>query len=62
MDGAYREAFADPDGRYRSRAVPDFWLRPGWLRRDPLPNALACLAEIAPEAMRAALGGGAEDV
>ena len=55
VGGRYREAFAEPDGRYHSTAVPGFWLRPEWLRQDPLPNALTCLAAIAPDAVRAAL-------
>ena len=55
VGGAYRAAAADADGRYRSPAVPGFWLRPAWLEQDPLPNALACLAEIDPEVLRAAL-------
>ena len=51
----YQEAFAEADGRYHSTAVPGFWLRPEWLRQDPLPNALTCLAAIAPDAVRTAL-------
>jgi Uma2 family endonuclease len=56
-DGSYREVHPDPDGRYRSSTLPGFWFRPDWLRQDPLPNALNCLAEIAPGAIRGALAG-----
>jgi Uma2 family endonuclease len=55
VDGAYRSVAAGADGRYRSPAIPGFWLRPAWLEQDPLPDALACLAEIDPEVLRAAL-------
>lgn len=41
----------DADGRFHSRVLPGFWLRPEWLRQDPLPNPLACLLEIAPDAL-----------
>ncbi len=54
-DGTYRHVPLDSDGRYRSAAVPGFWFRPDWLWHDPLPDALACFAAIAPDAVRAAL-------
>ncbi len=57
IDGIYRPVMPDADGRYHSAVVPGFWLRPAWLEQDPLPNALACLAEVDPEILRAALGG-----
>jgi Uma2 family endonuclease len=55
VGGRFQEAFAEADGRYHSTVVTGFWLRPEWLRQDPLPNALTCLAAIAPDAVRAAL-------
>jgi len=48
-DGRYGEAPLDADGRYHSAMLPGFWLRPAWLWQEPLPNVLACLAEIAPD-------------
>ena len=53
--GAYRAAAPDADGRYRSPAVPGFWLRPAWLEQDPLPDALDCLFEVAPDLLAAKL-------
>ncbi len=57
VDGVYLPVAPEADGRYYSAVVPGFWLRPSWLEQDPLPNALACLAEVDPEILRAALGG-----
>ncbi len=54
-DGTYRRVPPDADGRYRSAALPGFWFRPDWLWQEPLPDALACFATIAPDAVRAAL-------
>ncbi len=48
-DGTYRLVALDADGRYRARVLPGFWLRPDWLWRDPLPDAMDVLLEIAPE-------------
>ena len=55
VDGGYQAVLPDVDGRYHSLVVPGFWFRPDWLWQAPLPNALACLAAIAPDAVRAAL-------
>jgi hypothetical protein len=55
VDGAYRPIPLDADGRLRSTVVDGFWLRPTWLSQDSPPNALECLAEIAPDALHAAL-------
>jgi hypothetical protein len=56
VDGACRAEPLDAEGRYHSPALPGFWLRPDWLRQDPLPDPWRLLAEIAPAAMWAALG------
>jgi len=47
-EGTYEPVPLDAEGRYHPIVIPGFWFRPAWLRRDPLPNPLACLAEIAP--------------
>ncbi len=57
VDGAYVEMPLDAEGRYWSAALPGFWLRPEWLWQEPPPNTLSILAEIAPDAVRAALAG-----
>jgi len=54
IDGLYRAVPPDEDGRYRSAALPGFWLRPDWLWQEPLPDTLTCLLAIAPEAIAAA--------
>ena len=51
-EGVCQEAAPDNDGRYRSTAVPGFWLRPEWLWQEPLPNPARLMAEIAPHAWR----------
>ena len=51
VDGIYRAAPLDADGRYHSAVLPGFWLRPDWLWQEPLPNSLACLNEIAPDVL-----------
>lgn len=56
--GNYEPLPLDADGRVHSRVLPGFWLRPAWLRQDPLPDPLACLVEIAPDALSAASRGG----
>ena len=45
-DGRYAAVPPDDDGWYHSRVMDGFRLRIGWLRADPLPDPLACLAEI----------------
>lgn len=37
-NGLYREVGLDERGRYHSSAVHGFWLEPGWLWQDPLPD------------------------
>jgi len=56
VGGRYQAATLDGEGRYQSLVLPGFWLRPEWLRQDPLPDPWRLLAMIAPEEMRAALG------
>lgn len=56
--GDYATIPPDADGRYHSAVVPGFWLRPEWLREDPLPDELTILSAIAPRVLRAATGGG----
>ncbi len=53
--GRYQEMEADAQGRYHSVVLPGFWLRPDWLWQSPLPDPLATLAQIAPDALRHAL-------
>lgn len=48
VDGRYEPIPPDAAGRVHSTVLPGFWLRPEWLRRDPLPDPLACLTEIDP--------------
>jgi Uma2 family endonuclease len=43
----YRLALEGNEGEYRAPAVPGFWLRIEWLWREPLPEALRVLGEIA---------------
>jgi Uma2 family endonuclease len=54
-DGKYRAMALDDDGRYHSRSLPGFWIKPSWFWQAPLPNPLTLLAQIAPEALQAAL-------
>jgi Uma2 family endonuclease len=51
--GTYREVTPGAGGRYSSTVLPGFWIEPDWLWRDPLPDPLALLKRIAPEALRA---------
>lgn len=44
--GQYRPIPIGPDGIYRSRVLPDFWLRVDWLLGDEYPDPLRVLAEI----------------
>ncbi len=34
------------NGVYRSTLLPGFWLRADWLAQNPLPDSMACFAEI----------------
>ena len=62
VDGRYEPIPPAADGRLHSVVVPGFWLRPGWLWQDPLPDPLDCLDEIAPEVLqRSRRGGGVVD-
>lgn len=58
VDVAYRPIPLGADGRFRSLVLAGFWLRPEWLRREPLPDPWRFLAEIAPAAVGAVLDGG----
>lgn len=51
-DGRYQAIEPDEQGRFHSDALPGFWLDPSWFRQDPLPNPLAILRRISPEAWR----------
>ncbi len=44
--GQYRPIPIGPDGIYRSRALPGFWLNVAWLQGDEYPDPLSALAEI----------------
>jgi Uma2 family endonuclease len=44
-DGAFRTV-RPRQGVLHSEALPGFWLKPGWLWKNPLPKAAAVLAEI----------------
>ena len=46
-EGRYRLVELEAGGRYRSAAVPEFWLLGEWLWQDPLPSPLRVVAEIA---------------
>ena len=48
----YAEVPLDAEGRYASLVLPGFWLRPAWLWREPLPDPLAIVKLIAPDALR----------
>ncbi len=58
--GRYQAIVPDADGRYLSKVLTGFWLRPEWLWEDPRPDPLALLTEIAPAALRAAVGDSPE--
>jgi Uma2 family endonuclease len=49
-EGYYEEVPLDDAGRFHSVVLPDFWLKPDWLRQEPLPDPNAVLMEIAPDA------------
>ena len=54
--GRYQPGRRNDNGTYAAAVLPGFWLRPEWLRTDPLPSALAAFAEIAgPDAPARAL-------
>lgn len=53
--GHYQSTPLDADGIYRSRIVPDFWLRLGWLWEDRLPDPTRALLEIDRDAYTAYL-------
>lgn len=55
--GQFQATLPDNEGRYYAAVLPDFWFRPDWLQQEPLPDPLTTLAEIAPQALREAVGG-----
>jgi Uma2 family endonuclease len=59
--GKYQAVLPDANGRYHSRVLPGFWLDPEWLWREPLPNLLAILGIIAPQALREAVSAAAPE-
>ncbi len=44
--GRYRLKEADPEGIYRSQAIPGFWLKVDWLWQEPLPPVPEVLREL----------------
>ena len=54
-EGRYQAILPDADGKYHASTIPGFWFHPSWFQQVPLPNPLLILADIAPQAMRAAL-------
>ena len=61
VGGVYAAVPLGADGRYRSLALPGFWLDPAWLWQEPLPKPLTLLADIAPGAAGVAGTGAAPD-
>ncbi|HLJ81947.1 MAG TPA: Uma2 family endonuclease [Ktedonobacterales bacterium] len=53
--GRYQLVAADAGDIYRSRVLPSFWLRVGWLWQDPLPEMEQALLEIDGDAYAAFL-------
>ncbi len=51
----YLAVLPDGAGRYHSAVLPGFWFDPAWFWATPISNPLLTLAEIAPEALTAAL-------
>jgi Uma2 family endonuclease len=51
-EGRYQPVTPDAEGRFHSAVLPGFWLDPAWFRQDPLPNPLALLKRISPDAWR----------
>lgn len=45
-DNQYHAAPVSDDGRYHSAALPNFWLKLGWLWTAELPNPQLALAEV----------------
>ncbi len=45
-EGRYQRIAPGADGVYRSEVVPGFWLKPDWLRQEPLPPTLDVLREL----------------
>ncbi|MEW6277764.1 MAG: Uma2 family endonuclease [Candidatus Eremiobacterota bacterium] len=52
--GRYRPLSADARGRLCSSVLPGFWFEEAWLTADRLPDPLALLAAMAPDALRRA--------
>jgi Uma2 family endonuclease len=52
QDRVYASASGDEFGRVQLRTIPGFWLDPRWFWQDPLPNPMAVLKAISPEAWR----------
>jgi Uma2 family endonuclease len=48
--GVYEAVAADADGRYHSTVLPGFWIDPGWLWQESLPDVDTLLFEIAGDA------------
>ena len=44
--GRYELGRVDEEGIYRSRELPGFWLRVGWLWQTPLPRMIDVLCEL----------------
>lgn len=54
-EGHYQRTPLDASGIYRSRVMPGFWMRLGWLWEDPLPDPTRALLELDREAYTAYL-------
>jgi Uma2 family endonuclease len=44
--GHYQPVAPDAAGRYHSRVLPGFWLKPEWLWQEKLPDHLLAAAEM----------------
>ncbi len=55
QQGQYERQPLDEQGRYHSQALPGFWLKPEWLWREPLPNAVLVLKTVCGPAYQAYL-------
>ena len=53
--GKYLAVLPDGAGRYHAAVLPGFWFDPAWFWATPPPDPLLTLAEIAPQALTAAL-------
>ena len=53
--GKYLAVLPDGAGRYHSAVLSGFWFDPAWFWATPTPDPLLTLAEIAPQALTAAL-------